>query len=125
METSLLGLSVPKSLILCTLSSCGSLYLFHLLQVKASLMMAEQALTSKYSRMSLGILAEQLIPDFFFNIWVLKAIILPTELSHRILFKMIFILLFLCICVFCPPVYLCIIGMSSAYGIQKRALDAL
>jgi hypothetical protein len=41
-ETFHLGLSVPSSLILCILCSCGSLYMSYMLQDEASLMMTEQ-----------------------------------------------------------------------------------
>ena len=41
-ETFHLGLSVPRSLIFCMMSVCGSLYWFPLLQEEVSLMMAEQ-----------------------------------------------------------------------------------
>jgi hypothetical protein len=41
-ETSCLGLSVPRSLTLCIMSGCRSLCLFHLLQEEASLIMTEQ-----------------------------------------------------------------------------------
>lgn len=41
MDTYLLGLSVPMSLIVCILSDCKSLYLSHKLQEEASMMGTE------------------------------------------------------------------------------------
>lgn len=40
MDPSHIELSVPRSLILCVVSGCGSLYLLHLLQEEASMMLA-------------------------------------------------------------------------------------
>lgn len=50
METSHVGLSVPRSL--CMLSGCGSLYLSPTAMEEASLMMS--SLVYEYSRMLLG-----------------------------------------------------------------------
>lgn len=52
MKTSHSGMSVPKSLITCTLFSCGSLY-YYLLQDEVSMMLAEQnSLKAESSRLS-------------------------------------------------------------------------
>lgn len=56
METSHIGLSVPRSHRLCTLSGWGSLYLLPSIVGKASLMMAEQYMIYVYRKVSLGVI---------------------------------------------------------------------
>ena len=53
-DTSHFELSIPRSLTVCTLSSCGFMYLFpYLLREKSSLMV-NKTLVYEYSRMLLG-----------------------------------------------------------------------